>query len=177
MFNSVSKISDGCFKICFETFTDLRGDFTKIFHQEEFKNKSLSFPVNEMYVSTSVENTIRGMHFQSGEHAHKKLVICLSGSILDVMLDLRSKYYGDVNSISLSKNEGVILDKGIAHGFKVTSSEPCCLLYCTSTVYSPDHDQGILWNSIDFDWQCSSEPVISKRDLLHPKFKDNKFKF
>ncbi len=45
------------------------------------------------------------------------------------------------------------------------------MYYKVTTIYSPEHDMGINWSSIGFDWPVT-RPVISKRDLSHPKLAD-----
>jgi len=59
--------------------------------------------------------------------------------------------------------KGVYLPKGCAHGFAVLEDQTC-MIYLTSTVHSPEHDSGVLWNSFGFEWPIE-EPIQSERDL------------
>ena len=47
------------------------------------------FIPKESYISKSSPNVLRGFHLQVNESAHKKLCTCLTGKILDVIVDLR----------------------------------------------------------------------------------------
>ena len=72
----------------------------------------------------------------------------------------------------LSDREPVSLyiPKGFAHGF-CALEDNTCMLYAVSSVYARESDCGILWNSIDFDWNVEN-PVISERDKSFVSFKD-----
>jgi dTDP-4-dehydrorhamnose 3,5-epimerase len=106
------------------------------------------------------------MHFQAPPSDHVKLVYCVHGEVMDVVLDLRkgSPTYGQAESIRLSAERGnyLYIPKGIAHGFCATS-DVATLVYKVSTVHDPLNDTGVLWNSFGFSWP-TPEPVISARD-------------
>ena len=163
----------GCFEIFPKIFTDERGQFVKLFHQELFGADNLKETWAENYISISKKNVLRGMHFQTPPHVHSKLVYCLSGEVLDVLIDLRagSPTYSKAFSFELSaeKYNGLYIPIGIAHGFCVLSNS-ATMLYQTSTVYSPTHDSGISWKSVDL-WPIDN-PIISDRDESHPLLKD-----
>ena len=110
------------------------------------------------------------MHYQCSTHAHDKLVFCITGKILDVIVDIRpdSPQFNRPISISLDASipRAIFISKGYAHGF-LSQSDNTTLLYQTSTVHNPRNDKGILWSSINFDWPISN-PVLSERDKSHP---------
>lgn len=149
---------------------DLRGRFVKTFDASVFNKNHLDTQFVESYYSMSHKNVIRGMHFQIPPHDHTKLVYVTAGSICDVVVDLRkdSSTYGAYVEEELSDTNGksFYIPKGCAHGFK-TMSDSATVTYLTTTVYSPDHDKGILWNSFGFDWNITN-PIISERDTLLP---------
>jgi dTDP-4-dehydrorhamnose 3,5-epimerase/CDP-3, 6-dideoxy-D-glycero-D-glycero-4-hexulose-5-epimerase len=152
---------------------DLRGSFVKTFSKSTLDNLNLSFDLREEYYSTSKKNVIRGMHFQTPPHDHVKIVYCLEGAVLDVLLDLRpGPAYGRVASVELdaSSPKLLVIPKGVAHGFK-SLFDGSLMVYKTSSEYSIEHDSGIRWDSINFDWGLD-KPVISDRDLYHPTLKD-----
>jgi dTDP-4-dehydrorhamnose 3,5-epimerase/CDP-3, 6-dideoxy-D-glycero-D-glycero-4-hexulose-5-epimerase len=152
---------------------DLRGSFVKTFSKSTLDNLNLSFDLREEYYSTSKKDVIRGMHFQIPPHDHVKIVYCLEGAVLDVLLDLRrGPAYGRVASVQLdaSSPKLLIIPKGVAHGFK-SLFDGSSMVYKTSSEYSIEHDRGIRWDSINFDWGLD-KPVISDRDLYHPMLKD-----
>jgi dTDP-4-dehydrorhamnose 3,5-epimerase len=74
-------------------------------------------------------------------------------------------------SVSLKAfGSSILIPKGCAHGF-LTKSEKATLIYNVSTVYDKNHDHGILWNSINFDWGISN-PILSSRDASFQSIKD-----
>jgi dTDP-4-dehydrorhamnose 3,5-epimerase len=81
-----------------------------------------------------------------------------------VDLRIQSPTYGkfEVFSLSAEKANMVYIPIGLAHGFEVLS-ETAIMIYKVSTVYSPEHDTGILWNSVNIPWQTRN-PIISQRD-------------
>ena len=114
------------------------------------------------------------MHFQVGEAAHDKLVSCIKGQVLDVVVDVRpeSPHFNKPFAVEISdsSNTALLIGKGYAHGF-LTLAEDSWMLYTTSTVHCPSLDRGVLWSSIAFDWP-STKPLISERDGLHPSIQE-----
>jgi len=110
------------------------------------------------------------MHYQDGPHAHSKLVSCLSGRILDVVIDVRpqSDTFNQPYAVELDSNSGhaLFIPEGFAHGF-LSLENDTLMSYLTSTVHAPSHDRGVLWSSIDFDWPIE-RPLLSERDQKHP---------
>jgi dTDP-4-dehydrorhamnose 3,5-epimerase len=155
-------------------FTDDRGDFVKTYHQSAFADLGFEFHTAEEFFSTSRKGVLRGMHFQLPPHDHAKLVYCIAGRIIDVVVDLRksSATYGRAASAELSEANRMMfyIPSGFAHGF-LSLEERSVTVYKTTAVHSPKHDAGIRWNSFGFDWGMAT-PIISGRDLLLPEKKD-----
>lgn len=160
----------GCFEIGCTNFADNRGRFVKTFHSEFFREHGLREDWKEEYYSVSARHVVRGMHFQTPPMEHAKLVYCLSGAVLDVVLDLRkgSTTFGQAHSFELSgdKANSLYLPAGVAHGF-LSLSDDSIMQYKVTSVHSPADDHGILWDSIGFDWPVK-RPIISARDSNHP---------
>jgi len=158
---------EGCFEIKPITFLDQRGTFTKTFHKKEFERLGLNSDWKEDYYTYSKKHVIRGMHIQLPPSDHFKLVHCLHGEVLDVLLDLRSSSpsFGKTHSLKLSskKKNGIYICKGIAHGF-LSLTEKSLLTYKVSSAHSPKHDTGVSWNSFGFEWPVKN-PIISDRDI------------
>ena len=165
---------EGCFEIKPITFLDQRGTFTKIFHKKEFKRLGLNSDWKEDYYTYSKKDVIRGMHLQLPPSDHFKLVHCLYGEVLDVLLDLRSSSlsFGKTHSLKLSskKKNGIYISKGIAHGF-LSLTEKSLLTYKVSSAHSPKHDSGVSWHSFGFEWPVKN-PVISDRDKTLQELKN-----
>ncbi|WP_114639661.1 dTDP-4-dehydrorhamnose 3,5-epimerase family protein [Polynucleobacter necessarius] len=165
------ELLSGCYLIKCDAFEDLRGTFVKTYHENLYRKLGISFTMREEYYSASKKDVIRGMHFQSPPFDHEKIVSCIRGSVLDVLLDLRQgNSYGATASVRLS-GEGhyfIYIPKGIAHGFLSLESDSL-MIYKTSTIHMPDSDLGIRWNSFDFNWGLD-DPILSPRDQQHVPF-------
>ena len=180
MINSLKRLKiEGCYKIKLQSYEDLRGFFYKNYNYKEFKKLSLNTKWSEDFFSYSKKNVIRGMHFQNPPFAQFKLIMCLKGSMLDIILDLRksSKTYKKYISIKLSsKNqECIYIPPGIAHGF-LSLDNNSIAYYKVSSNYSKVHDTGIKWNSFGFKWPIN-KPIVSKRDKKLASLDDFKNKF
>lgn len=145
---------------------DPRGDFVKPFHEGQLAEHGISLELKEEFFSTSAANVVRGFHFQKPPHSHAKLIYCISGRVLDVVMDIRedSPTYGHCAGVDLSAaNHHVIyIPVGFAHAF-ASLEDGSCLVYKTNAVHAPEADSGILWSSVDFDWPIEN-PNISERD-------------
>jgi dTDP-4-dehydrorhamnose 3,5-epimerase len=152
---------------------DIRGSFTKTYHESFFLDNKLCTNFKESYFSTSNKDVIRGMHFQLPPHDHEKLVYVVRGEVMDVILDLRksSKTYGKAIEVSLSdrNHNSIYIPKGLAHGFKAKENKTI-MVYNVATTYNKDHDFGIKYDSFDFDWKIET-PILSDRDRNFITFK------
>jgi len=154
--------------ITLNAIEDERGWFLKTFHAPTFAEAGLETNFPESFVSLSKRTVIRGMHFQTPPHDHAKIVRCVTGKVMDVVLDLRTQ------SPTFKHATGFLLDgahpravympRGVAHGF-LTLSDEAVLEYHTSTVHHPASDNGIHWDSFGFDWGLGGAvPTLSARD-------------
>lgn len=170
LFEKFSTPLEGCFELQPIVRGDNRGSFVKTFHADTFAELKLVTDFKEEYFSTSTKNVVRGMHFQIPPADHVKLVCCIEGAVKDVVVDLRknSATFGKHCAFYLNgeRMNMLYIPKGFAHGF-LTLSERATMFYKLTTVYSPENDKGILWNSCGIDWQCDA-PILSDRDKTHP---------
>ena len=161
---------DGCYIVRPFRARDDRGKFVKTYNCDSFASFGLQTEWSEEYVSVSKKNVIRGMHFQSPPHEHSKLVYCLRGKALDVVVDLRrsSCTYGKYFKIELDADDdlGLYIPRGFAHGFLALDNDTT-MQYKVSSVYAPENDMGIRWDSFGLDWEIAC-PILSKRDREHP---------
>lgn len=164
----------GVFVLDCPYFPDHRGDFTKLFHADAFLAQGIAFAPAESFLTRSKIGVLRGMHFQIGEAAHDKLVSCIKGKVLDVVVDVRpeSPNFNKPYAVELAETSDttLLIGKGYAHGF-LTLVDDSWMLYSTSTVHCSSLDRGVLWSSIAFDWP-SAKPLISERDGLHPSIQE-----
>jgi dTDP-4-dehydrorhamnose 3,5-epimerase len=162
----------GCFELQPKVFDDARGRFVKVFHTQAFAAHGLETNFAEEYYSVSNNNVVRGMHFQLPPMDHVKVVYCVQGAVLDVVTDLRvgSPTYGRSAVIELSsaKANSIYIPKGMAHGF-CSLSDQSIMVYKVSSVYAPEQDAGILWNSVGVAWP-TTQAILSARDQTFTPF-------
>lgn len=156
----------GCFEIFPLVVHDQRGIFVKLFHEQLYSEHGLATHFAEIYYSVSHQGVLRGLHFQSPPMDHSKIVSCISGEVMDTVVDLRkgSPTYGKYATFQLSSEKGnlIYIPSGLAHGFYV-QSRSAILLYNVTTVYSPQHDSGVRWDTVGIPWPNQS-PIVSERD-------------
>ena len=119
-------------------FEDARGYFFESYNKAKFEAAGLHYDFIQDNQSKSSYGTVRGLHFQKGEHAQAKLVRVLEGSVLDVAVDLRkgSPTYGKHVAVELSaeNNRQLLIPRGFAHGFSVLS-ETAVFAYKCDNLY------------------------------------------
>ena len=164
----------GCYEIVPTIFRDERGIFVKTLEEDTFARENLETHFVEEYYSLSYKRVLRGLHFQIPPKDCDKMVYCVSGSVLDVVVDLRigSPAYGkfEIFELNSTKANIIYIPTGLAHGFYVLSDN-ATLIYKTTALYSPQHDSGIRWNSVDISWP-DDNPIVSKRDREFLGFSD-----
>jgi dTDP-4-dehydrorhamnose 3,5-epimerase len=162
---------DGVVQLQPAVFNDDRGSFVKTFQRDQFRELGLEFEPREQYFSMSHRDVIRGMHFQVPPADHAKLVFCLQGAVLDVVLDLRkaSRTFQKFTFRELSElnRTGLFIPRGCAHGF-ISLTEPSLVMYQTGSVYDPARDRGVRWDSFGFPWPITT-PILSARDRAFPR--------
>ena len=159
-------------------FTDSRGYFFESYNEQEFKKNGLDYTFVQDNQSFSKYGTIRGLHFQKGEHAQAKLVRVISGEVLDVAVDIRrnSPTYGKHVAVHLSgeNQKQLLIPRGFAHGFSVLS-DTAVFTYKCDNFYCKEAEGGLCVNdpALGIDWQIDmSRANVLDRDLNHPLLKD-----
>lgn len=174
MFDIIPTDITGLVAVEFTLRTDPRGFFVKTLHADSFREAGLPLDFRESYYSLSNRNVLRGFHFQVPPEDHDKFVYCVDGCVLDVVVDLRqgSSTYGNCVSRELDGRapSGFVIPKGCGHAF-LTLTDQAMLVYNVTTAYSPQHDCGVLWNTVDFDWPIV-EPLLSDRDRSFPSLSE-----
>ena len=128
---------------------------------------------------------IRGLHYQLNPFAQTKLIRVLSGSILDVAVDIRkgSPTYGKVFVLELSADnkKQLLIPQGFAHGYSVLSATAEVFYKCDE-FYNKETEGGIMYNdeALNINWQIPvDKAIISEKDLQHPGLNNciNNFSF
>ncbi len=171
----------GCFVLEPSIFLDSRGYFMESFNENTFQNgigQQVHFVQDNQ--SFSSRGVLRGLHYQTGEHAQAKLVRVLLGEVLDVAVDIRpdSETFGQHVAVLLSaeNQKQLFVPRGFAHGF-VVLSETATFFYKCDNFYNKESEGGIIYNddSMKIDWQLpENELLISEKDLVLPLLKEAK---
>ena len=158
-------------------FEDERGYFFESYNKETFNKIGIDDDFVQDNQSFSKKGVLRGLHFQKPNHAQVKLIRVVSGSIMDVAVDLRrdSETYGKYHSVILSKENKTMfyIPEGFAHGFLSLEDDVIVQYKCTD-FYDKASDSTLLWNDpdINIDWGLKYTPIISDKDKLGFNFKN-----
>ena len=155
-------------------FNDDRGYFFESYNESTFLADGVAMKFVQDNQARSTYGVIRGLHFQLTPHAQTKLIRSLSGSILDVVVDLRkgSPKYGKVFRIELSADnkKQLLVPKGFAHGYSVLT-ETAEVLYKCDSFYHKESEGGLLFNdpALAIDWQIPADKaLVAAKDLILP---------
>lgn len=156
-----------------QPFGDDRGMFARTFCSREFADQGLpSSWVQQNFSSSAAKGTIRGMHFQYAPYAEAKLVRCIKGKILDVIVDLRSgsSTYLQWESYELDAENGrqLFVPTGFAHSFQ-TLTDNVEVSYLVTSAYKPEAEAGLRYDDplLNIDWPLRVS-VISPKDANWP---------
>lgn len=152
---------------------DERGFFARSMCQDEFTAAGMIPAYVQQNVSMSAhKGTVRGMHFQRAPHSEAKLIRCVRGAILDVIVDLRPA------SPSYMRSEAFLLDDrdrrqlyvppGFAHGFQ-TLTDDVEVTYLVSALYTPSSEGGLRHDDpeLRIAWPLVAT-VVSPKDAAWP---------
>jgi dTDP-4-dehydrorhamnose 3,5-epimerase len=165
----------GAFIIEFEPVPDNRGWFARSFCSDEFAEHGLHNNFVQCNISYNLRRgTLRGMHYQVAPHTEAKLIRCVTGSIYDVIIDLRpqSGTHLQWQAFEMDRHNNCMLyvPEGFAHGFQ-TQEDNTEVFYQMSSAYEPSAASGIRWNDPLFaiDWPIP-ELIISDKDAMYPDY-------
>ena len=125
----------------------------------------------------------RGVHFSDVPPGQAKYVTCISGAVLDVVLDVRadSPTYGSWDAVLLDDVErrGIFIGEGLAHGF-MALADASAVVYLCSSEYAADRDHGVhpLDPAVGIEWPTVGrdgrpiEPMLSPKDAAAPLLAD-----
>lgn len=165
----------GAFVIEPERKEDERGFFARTWCQREFEAKGLKASWVQSNMSGNYrKGTLRGMHYQIAPHEEIKLVRCTSGSLYDVIIDLRrhSPTYLKHIGVELSSSnlKMLYIPEGFAHGYQTLDDETE-VLYLMTAFYAPESARGVRWNDPLFGIRWPEDDrIISERDQHYPDF-------
>ena len=170
----------GAFVISLNPLTDARGGFSRTFCKKEFQqigHKKEFVQMNHSWNRN--KGTIRGMHYQIPPYQEIKLIRCVRGSVMDVIVDLRKyspTFLRHVTvELSAENKKMIYVPEDFAHGFQALEDDSE-LIYHHTEYYTPDADRGLRFDdpALNINWPLP--PVmISEKDKSY-KLIDNTFK-
>jgi dTDP-4-dehydrorhamnose 3,5-epimerase len=171
----------GAFLSSNKVHSDSRGYFREWFKSSELDKEGVDFNPVQANFSMSNRGVLRGLHFSISEQGQDKLVSCMYGEVLDVIVDLRigSPTYLFVEKVVLKADLGDVLfiPSGVGHSF-LAVSEMAAVSYLTSSEYDAENEKTIspLDPEIGIDWPVFDgiEFSLSDRDLAAPTLKEAK---
>lgn len=147
---------------------DERGWFTESYNSK--MNLDNFTVVQENHSYTKVAFTFRGFHHQKYPYSQDKLVRCIKGKILDIVIDLRqhSSTYLKSSSIELSEtsNYQLYIPNGCLHGF-LTLTDDVEVIYKVNQEFVKESE--ISMNPLDpslimVDWKNYKVMNLSEKD-------------
>lgn len=158
-------------------FVDERGVFTRLFEPGFYKNRIPGFHVENINSSFNPsKGTLRGLHYQKAPSQETKIILCLSGRIFDVAVDIDEsspnylKHYSTL--LSAESPAAFVIPRNYAHGF-LTLEPNTHVIYLVDTPYDPSAEGSILWKdpSHGIDWPIQPR-IISEKDRSVPLLQD-----
>ena len=155
-------------------FGDPRGAFLELFVGHRLSEATgRPMEVAQVNCSVSRRGTIRGIHLTALPPGEAKYVTCVSGAIVDVVVDVRlgSPTYGESVAIPLDAEQrhAVYIAEGLGHGFAAVS-DTAVVTYLCDSAYTPG--KAISINPLDprlaLPWPALDEVVLSDKDRAAP---------
>jgi dTDP-4-dehydrorhamnose 3,5-epimerase len=158
-------------------FGDARGFLLESWSRETFRQNGLDLDFVQDNHSWSSKHVLRGLHYQAGAAAQGKLVWVTSGTVFDVLVDLRrsSPTFGvwDGYVLNTETHDRLYVPPGCAHGFLVMS-EVADFHYKVTSPYDPAAERSLLWNdpalAIDWPLEIGIDPILSEKDKSAASF-------
>ena len=164
-----------CYLIYNQLHGDHRGFFMEAFNQPKFQHLGLTFQLQQINVAKSKKKVFRGLHFQLAPFAQTKIVFALTGSVIDLVVDLRknSSTYLQHFSVQLdTPDKALWIPKGFAHGY-MTLEDDTIFQYAVDEPYHASSERSLRVD--DPMLQISTrfpDALISPKDLNAPSFQE-----
>jgi dTDP-4-dehydrorhamnose 3,5-epimerase len=161
---------DGAWRFTPRVHADPRGRFLEAFRAAGLPHP---LPVAQVNRSVSRAGVLRGVHFAEVPPGQAKYVMCVTGRVMDVVVDIRvgSPTFGRWESVVLdgAAGDAVLIAEGLGHAFMALSEESMVVYLC-SEPYNPSREHGIhpLDPALGIAWPADLEPLLSDRDAAAP---------
>lgn len=168
----------GAWEITPQQHGDPRGVFLEAFKEGPFV-QAVGHPLSLKQVNTSVSaaGVLRGIHFADVPPSQAKYVMCPSGAVLDVVVDIRvgSPTFGRWDSVLLDDvdRRAIYISEGLGHAF-CSLADGSTVVYLCSEPYAPGREHGVNPLSAGIDWPTTGrdgrplELLLSAKDEAAP---------
>jgi len=152
-------------------FPDERGFLLQSWVATDLAARGLPREFKQAIQTCSRRGVMRGLHFQ-WDPPMGKLVRCIAGAILDVVVDVRvgSPTLGHHVAVELrGRNHKIIwVPPGFAHGTFALEEDSIVLYECTAE-HGPGREGGIRWNdpALGIAWPAIPT-IVSEKDQVAP---------
>lgn len=157
-----------------QVFGDSRGWFVEQYNAARYKEIGITADFVQDNESFSSKGVVRGLHWQTGEHAQAKLVRVIRGAVWDAAVDIRkdSPTFGQHVSVVLTgeNKKQFFIPRGFAHGFVVIEDNTLFSYKCDN-LYCKEAERGLMFNdpALKIEWPKLDIPILlSEKDLKHP---------
>ena len=166
----------GAYLVESEPRGDERGYFARMWDTAEFAARGLNAVFVQCNNSYSIRRgTLRGLHYQAPPHGEAKLVRCVSGSVFDVLVDVRpgsatfGRWFGAC--LTAENRSMVYVPEGCAHGY-LTLADDSEVIYPVTREYHAAAERGIRWDDPRFKiaWPDAGALTLSDKDRAWPDF-------
>jgi len=168
----------GCWLAKPKSFEDSRGQFFEWFQDSTFTaNSGSEFKLAQANCSISNKGVIRGIHFAKYPPGQAKYVTCFSGSVFDVLVDLRkgSPTFGKWISIVIDSQDPIVIyiPSGVGHAFMALEDQTTFVYLCDQR-YNPENEYDItpFDENIGINWPDGVTAILSDKDKQAAKFEE-----
>lgn len=161
-------------------FADSRGSFLEWFRSPDLEAVAgHPLDLRQANLSVSAAGVVRGIHFADVPPGQAKYVTCVSGAVLDVVIDIRvgSPTFGAWDTVLLDDDARrvVYVPEGLGHAF-ISLADGSTVVYLCSAGYAPDREHGIhpLDPDLGIAWPTADRagrpltPLLSEKDAAAP---------
>lgn len=166
----------GCWVFKPRIHSDSRGSFFEWFQDSTFQNHvNEDFKLAQANCSISSKGVIRGIHFAKYPPGQSKYVTCFSGSVFDVLVDLRkgSPTFGKWISLVIDSRDpiAIYIPSGVGHAFMALEDQTTFAYLCDQR-YNPENefDLSPFDETIGIVWPPEIVPILSEKDQQAAKF-------
>lgn len=164
-----------------KVFGDDRGYYVETYKKRLFNDLFGDVKFLQDSESKSIKGVLRGLHFQEPPYTQAKLIRAITGSIIDVIVDIKtdSETFGEMLIVKLDdiEKEQLFIPRGYAHGF-VAVEDNTIIQYKVDNKYAPAFESGILFGSMPINFREEighEEFIISEKDQILKPFSDVAF--